>query len=141
MALVGSESGRYSAFVRSRVEVYREALLPGWRIVLRDDLPDDMERDDEGPAAVIGWDDNLYTANLYLSDDVLNGGTAYLNSTIIHELMHPMFRELRFAFMPDEKSDRAGHERWEFFEERIVERVALGMADRSYPSVIHASEI
>lgn len=121
---------RYPRRVVERVEHYRALLLPGWRVELQDELPEYAA--DDPPDALISWADHLFVCRLWLSREVVEGADSSLNATIVHELMHPLFRELRTEFMPDEEDDPAGHARWEHHEEMLVERVALAFGDSGH---------
>lgn len=122
---------RYTPLVRAEVNDVRALLLPGWQVQLVEEPP----ADEESPAAVIGWHDHLFTASLWLSDEVLSGEREYRKSTIVHEMMHPLFRGLRTAFMPEEGSEDEAL--WVHLEEQIVERVALAFGDPCFEGVVH----
>lgn len=112
---------RYSELLRAEVDALAGEYLPGWRVTLVD-RPEDGEEDCE---ASISWSRHTFDADLWLSLSIINAPREERRATIIHELVHPLFRELRLAFCPDEEDDPDGYARWEHAEELIVERVSL----------------
>jgi len=119
---------RYNGAVRKEVDRLRRYLLPGWSIELAEQPFSD--EDEEFSKAMISWADHRFCATLWLSDLTLGGSMADLQTTIAHELVHPLFRGLRTQYMPDEETDPADHELWVHFEEMIVERLSLALTGR-----------
>lgn len=116
---------RYSPEVLRSVEYWRAALLPGWEIL----MVDAQDSDATNSAAEIYWHDHRFIAELWLSDSVLQGPALQRRATIIHEMLHPLCRELRMEFMPSIDLDPEGHERWVHLEELLIERVSLAVGD------------
>lgn len=117
---------RYSSEVRLLVGEYAAKLLPGWQVefweTVEDRAPEDLG------AALVSWREYGFSCRLWLSDDIMRGPEHELRVTIIHELLHPLFRDLAEDFRPDYTDDSRGHARWERYEELIVERIALALA-------------
>lgn len=110
---------RYSKPLCKEIEALAGQFLPGWRIILTDEPPGPEDADN---LAVVSWPEHAFEIRLWLSDKTLASEPDLRRVTIIHELIHPLFRELRAEFKPDggPKADR-----WEHFEEMIIERLSV----------------
>jgi len=117
-------NGRYSQGVIDVVAFWAARLVPGWRVNLVDERPGD-----DCHYAAVSWGDSNFALDIWLSDEAMMEPWTELTATIIHELLHPLFRELRQGFMP-EPGDPA-REAWVHQEELIVERIstAVGYMD------------
>jgi len=117
----GPKPGRtYDPDVIRFVEQTARRLLPGWTIELLDEPPEG-EEDVENYWAICDYGDNMTTLRLYLTDDILAASEDELHRTLVHEMLHPHFRELRFAF--GYRDDDRPDETWVHFEELAVERL------------------
>ena len=119
---------RYSKPLRKEIEALAGQFLPGWRIILTDEPPDPEDADN---LAVVSWPEHAFEIKLWLADKTIESEPDLRRVTIIHELIHPLFRELRAEFKPD---DGPKADRWEHFEEMIIERLSVAGMD-SWPGV------
>lgn len=111
---------KYPEWFRAEVEEWRARLLPGWRLELTTDA------DDEDSAAWIQWQDHRDVARAWFGPEATHGGKRQRDQLIIHEMLHPLFRDLRGAFMPDDEND-FDHKLWVHLEELLVDRIARGV--------------
>ena len=102
------------------VELKARKMLPGWTITLLDEPPEDQP--DEGEYwAVCEVLDNANNLRLYVTDDLLEQGYDEIDRTLTHEMLHPVFRELRFNF--GYRDEDEPDETWVHYEELAVERL------------------
>ncbi len=117
---------RYPQEFIGDVEKYRALILPEWSV----ELHEDREPEDDEPLAEAIWDDHAFIVRIWFSDDLINSTNRFkVRQTIVHELMHPLFRDMRqqFARIIDDfhpKHAAAEEDMREHFEEVLVERVS-----------------
>lgn len=117
---------RYTPEFIGDVEKYRALILPEWSV----ELHEDREPEDDEPLAEAIWDDHAFIVRIWFSDDLINSTNRFkVRQTIVHELMHPLFRDMRqqFARIIDDfhpKHAAAEEDMREHFEEVLVERVS-----------------
>lgn len=108
---------RYSDEIVRSATILAEWILPGWTVTLMDDPPEWDTATDEY-WAVCDYGDNNRDLRIYLTDDLLAADSDEIVRTLVHEMLHPHFRELRFANGIREQDDP---EIWNHHEEIIVE--------------------
>lgn len=114
---------RYTPELRREANLLAGELLPGWQITLVEERPEEL---DEDTAAGTSYSEHTFHVDLWLSDDTLaEADPRELRVTLVHELLHPLFRDLREEYMPDREEKPSGHARWTHLEELVVERIAL----------------
>lgn len=78
-----------------RLDHWRELIAPEWRITLVDDRPEDLDGNLDANAACTA-DDHYLHADIWINPDYLEeASSARLDVTLIHELVHLHFRDLR----------------------------------------------
>lgn len=107
------------------VEDLAKWLLPGWTISLMDEPPE-WDPDPEHYWAVCDYGDNNRDLRIYLTGRLLDEEPQMIRRTLIHEMLHPHFRELRYANGIREDQD---DEVWNHHEEIIVETMTQFIMD------------
>lgn len=79
-----------------RVEYWRRRILPEWRAVVIDEPPDWADDRDEY-LAVCQTASDYSEVRLHFTTAALERGQAEVDVTIVHELLHPLFRPMRQA--------------------------------------------
>lgn len=121
------------AELEARVEKWRALLAPEWRITITTDGPDDREH-----RACITADDDYLHAALYVAPATRDEALGELDVTIVHELLHLHFRELRRTIdLIDGHVHRDAatvlEDRFLSVEELTVERLARVIARLEHP--------
>ena len=126
----------------ARVERWRELILPEWRIDVIKDLPDEAPSDGP-PNARIEAAPDYHHATVWFNPELLKRDQSDVDVTIIHELLHPLLREMRRVV--DMVEDQVGRplfdvlrEYMESEEEKVVERLARIIGRIDYPDGVTA---
>lgn len=117
----------------ARVEHWRQRLAPEWRITLKDSGPDWKHEEDY--LGTVQSDDDYQHAKLHITDAALEQSDEDVDLTIVHELIHPLLREMRSAL--DRLEAHVPKPAWQIVSDQFG-RDEEQVADRLSRLIVHA---
>lgn len=113
------------------VERLRQLVIPEWRVILANQPPPDHDTDDAWATSQSMEDYDQIT--IHFSDECLERADATIITTIVHELLHGAFRDMRGLI--DRLCGQIHRDAWQVWnaqrvheEERLVDRLSRTIA-------------